>query len=331
MIREQRSRESRPELEPSHDAIAAAVPAGAARAAADRELAHQHRERALQDLRIGQPRVGHVGLYGVAAVEVRSRARAARDGLVVLQPLVAEGQVVHGSLGGGENPERAVEGIHDALRGLDVPGSHRGRRPGVEERPRRNHELEGLEAALVQRNRPLDERAEHIQHRRRAHRARRVEVVCALGRGAGEVDARAAPLAIDVDAHRDELTVIHRVAKAPGLQSPDGVAHRVRGVVLHQAHVGAHRIQPVAPHRALDLGNAARVGRELRPQVRDVLVRLAGRPRTRRERRAQPALAQLPAAHQRKALEQRAFLLDGAAEGRHRAGGHAADVGVMRS
>src|SRR5207248_9219580 len=66
-------------------------------------------------------------------------------------------------------------------------------------------------------------------------------------------DARAAPLAIDVDAHRDELTVIHRVAKAPGLQSPDGVAHRVRGVVLHQAHVGAHRIQPVAPHRALDL------------------------------------------------------------------------------
>src|SRR5204862_6017593 len=106
VIREQRSRESSPELEPPHDAIAAAVPAGAARAAADRELAHQHRERALQDLRIGQPRVGHVGLYGVAAVEVRSRSRAARAGLVVLQPLVAEGQAVHGSMGGGENPER---------------------------------------------------------------------------------------------------------------------------------------------------------------------------------------------------------------------------------
>ena len=139
-----------------------------------------------------------MGLHGVAAVEVRSRARAARDGLVVLQPLVAEGQVVHGSLGGGENPERAVEGIHDALRSLDVPGSHRGRRPGVEERPRRNHELEGLEAALVQRNRPLDERAEHIQHRRRAHRARRVEVVCALGRGANAISRtpQAAEIAI---------------------------------------------------------------------------------------------------------------------------------------
>src|SRR4029077_16325811 len=60
MVREQRSRESSPELQTPHDAVAAAVPAGAARAAADRELTHQHRELALQDLRIGEPGVGHV-------------------------------------------------------------------------------------------------------------------------------------------------------------------------------------------------------------------------------------------------------------------------------
>src|SRR5204862_84677 len=129
--------------------------------------------------------------------------------------------------GGAERLHRTVGAPDERLAALArlSPGEPEGGDAAVirEQRSRQSRpELERLEAALVQRNRPLDERAEHIQHRRRAHRARRVEVVCALGRGAGEVDARAAPLAIDVDAHRDELTVIHRVAKAPGLQSSDG-------------------------------------------------------------------------------------------------------------
>ena len=115
MIGEQGCGERGTKLQPPHDAIAAAVPSGATRAAADRELPHQHRELALEDLRIGQARVGHVSLHGVAAVEVRPRAGAAGDGLVVLQVRIPEGQVVHGSLGSGENSQRCVQRIDDAL------------------------------------------------------------------------------------------------------------------------------------------------------------------------------------------------------------------------
>ena len=129
MVGQQRARQRRPEFQPPHRAVAAAVAARAARAAPDRELPHQHREFRLEDLRIGEPRVGHVGLHGIAAVEIRSRAGAAGDGLVVLQPRVAECQVVHRALGGREYTQCAVQRIDDALRGLDVARGHgRGRR-----------------------------------------------------------------------------------------------------------------------------------------------------------------------------------------------------------
>src|SRR6202035_3580377 len=77
VIGEQCSGERRTKLQPPHDAVAAVMPPGAARAAADRELPHQHRELALQDLRVREPRVGHVGLHGVAAIEIGARAGAA--------------------------------------------------------------------------------------------------------------------------------------------------------------------------------------------------------------------------------------------------------------
>ena len=115
MIGEQCSGERRTKLQPPHDAVAAVVPSGAARAAADRELPHQHRELALQDLRVRETRVGHVSLHGVAAIEIGARAGAAGDGFVVLQVRIPEGQVVHGALGGGENSQRAVQRIDDAL------------------------------------------------------------------------------------------------------------------------------------------------------------------------------------------------------------------------
>ena len=81
---------------------------GAARPAPDGELLQHHRIAGLQHLGIGQAAVGHVGLHRIGAVEARPRAGAAADGLVILALRVAEGEVVHRALGGGEHAERAV-------------------------------------------------------------------------------------------------------------------------------------------------------------------------------------------------------------------------------
>src|SRR6185503_17815670 len=110
-------------LEEAHSAnraFAAAPAALAARAAADLEALEPHREAPLQHLGIGEARVGHVGLHHVGAVEARPGARAAGDRLVVLIAVVAEREIVHGPLRGGEHAERAVERVGDALRSLHV-------------------------------------------------------------------------------------------------------------------------------------------------------------------------------------------------------------------
>ncbi len=64
-------------------------------------------------------------------------------------------------------PSAPVEGIDDALRRLDVAGRDRGRRARIEQGVFRDYDLKGLKAPLVQRNGCADERAEHVQHRRR--------------------------------------------------------------------------------------------------------------------------------------------------------------------
>ena len=51
------------------DAIAAAMRARAARAAANPKRFEPHREAPLEHFRVREPRVGHVGLHGVGAVE----------------------------------------------------------------------------------------------------------------------------------------------------------------------------------------------------------------------------------------------------------------------
>src|SRR6185312_997025 len=115
VIGEQGPGEGREKLQPPDGTVTAAMRAGTPRAFTHRELAQPHRKFSLENLRVGQARIGHVGLDRVAAVEVRPRAGAACNGFVVLNALIAECQVVHRSLGGGQHPERTVKGIHDAL------------------------------------------------------------------------------------------------------------------------------------------------------------------------------------------------------------------------
>src|SRR4029079_10517734 len=83
------------------EAVAGVPLAFAARAFADVEVFQHHRIAELQNLRIGQPRVGHVGVHGVGAREARAGRRARADRLVILVRVVAEVDVVHGALGAG--------------------------------------------------------------------------------------------------------------------------------------------------------------------------------------------------------------------------------------
>src|SRR6266404_9272498 len=58
------------EAYPADYAVAAAMAAAPAAAAPDAEALHQHRKAPFENLRVGQPRIGHMGMYGVGAVEI---------------------------------------------------------------------------------------------------------------------------------------------------------------------------------------------------------------------------------------------------------------------
>ena len=85
----------------------------------------------LQDLGVGEARIGHMGMHGAGAIEIRSRAGAAADGFVVLVAPVAEGEAVHGALGGGHDAECPEEGVGDALGGFDIAGGDGGGVVGI--------------------------------------------------------------------------------------------------------------------------------------------------------------------------------------------------------
>ena len=85
-----------------------AAPAGTS---ADVEILQHHRKAQFQHLRVGEPRIGHVGVHGVGAVEARAGRRAGADRLVILIGRVAEGEVVHRALRGGQRAERAEQAV----------------------------------------------------------------------------------------------------------------------------------------------------------------------------------------------------------------------------
>src|SRR5687768_14936610 len=95
MIREQHSGHRLQEAYATLASVAATMTSCATRAATDAKVLQPHREAPFQDFGVGETRVRHVGLHGRGAVEVRSRAGAARDGFVVLVRAVAEREVVH--------------------------------------------------------------------------------------------------------------------------------------------------------------------------------------------------------------------------------------------
>ncbi len=100
--------------------------ARAAAAPPERKLAQQHGVAALEDLGVGDARVGHVGVHAVGAVPGGAGARTAGDGFVVAEAFCglggggwvaaeAEGEVVAVALGGSAGGEGAEDDVGDAL------------------------------------------------------------------------------------------------------------------------------------------------------------------------------------------------------------------------
>ena len=213
---------------------------------------------------------------------------AAADGLVVLVAIVAEGEVVHRALRRGQHPERAVQRVGDALRGLDVAGDHRGGVARVQHAALRNDDLDRLETALVHRDRLVDQGAEHVQHRGAADRRRRVEIVGELRARAGEIDHGAARLPIDAHPHADHRAIVERILEGAVLERPEHPAHRFLGVVLYVPRVGQHRIQSELADHPQQLARPPGARGDLGLQVGHVLARVARRISARR-RAAHPA------------------------------------------
>ncbi len=188
-----------------------------------------------------------------------------------------------------------------------------------------------LEAARVQRNALAHQRAEHVQHGGAHDRGGRVEVAGALRRRAGEVDHGLARGAVDRHAHLDPLAAVELDAERAVVEAIDGRAHAFGGIALHVAHVARDSAHAEALRQSVELECAPCVRGELRFEICDVLIRIAGGVPAAREQRADVGLEQLAGRNDPHAVHEHAFLVDAAAVGRYRARRAAADVGVVRA
>ena len=263
------------------------------------------------------------------AVESRPRAGAAADRFVVLMLVVAESEVVHRALGGGHRSQRAVQGVHHALRGFHVARHHRRWRAGIEQTTGGNHDVQWAQAAGIERNVVVHQGAKDVQHRRQTHRARRVEIVGLLRRGVGEVDASGASGMVQADGDPNHRAVVHLVGERAIAQPIQRPPHLFGGIVLDMAHVGVDRVRTKVRHHPPQFPSALFVGGDLRLQVGQVLLGVARRPRSGAESRQQILFAKLTRAHQWHVVQQHPFLVDADAVRRHRAGSDATNVGVM--
>ena len=86
----------------------------------DVEVFQQHRETGFQNFRVGQARIGHVGVHGIGTVETGTGGRAGADGFVILIFVIAEGQIIHRALRCGHGLGRAEQAVGDSLTDLDI-------------------------------------------------------------------------------------------------------------------------------------------------------------------------------------------------------------------
>src|SRR4029078_9959081 len=147
-------------------------------------------------------------LHRGRAIEAVAGRRARADRLVILISRVAEGEIVHRALRRAEHAERAIETIDDGLAGLDIAGGNRSGVTRLQHRALRHDDLDGTEAAGVERNLLIHQRAEYIKHASARDRLGGIEGVGDLRAGAGEIDGRFARLLIDLDGDLDDAALV---------------------------------------------------------------------------------------------------------------------------
>ncbi len=334
MLRQQRQRHRRQEGQIAHHSVAAAVAPGAARARAQREAFEAHRIAVLEQLGIGDAGIGHVSVHGTRAGEAGAGAGAAADGLVETETVVAEEHVVHRPLAASRQAQRLEQRVDQALAGLDVAADHRRGLPGIVregriEHPRRHLDVDRAQQALVERQRLGDQQPQHGEHGAAHHRRRRVEVARMHAGGAGEVDPRAARA--DLDAHRQRRAVVQPLDGFQGAsrQAGERGAEALLGAAFERLHVEGDDPAPGrAGQGAQGLGTAV-VGGGGGAQVGEVL--LDGTARKGPFQKQPPELrpARLAPARQVGGRDDHSFFGEAACTGRHRAGPHAADLGVV--
>ncbi len=293
------------------------------------ELVELYGQSPLQHFGVREPRVGHVGLDDGRPWEPVAGAGSGGDGLVVLVVFVAEGDVVHGAGALGLDTQRGVEGAGDGLGGLHVARDDRCRGFGSEHGTGRHDDVEGAQAAVVERDVVVDKGPEDIQDRRVDDREGGVEVRGELRGRAGEVDGGGAVLAVHAHAYPDDRARVGLVGVLPVVQSVDDPAYRFLRVVLDVLHVCLDDGEAKVVDHPGDFVDALLVGRDLGAQICEVGLRVAGGVGRLGE---QPEGLLLPEAAflgQQPVVEEDSLLLDGAAVRGHGAGGDAADLRVV--
>ena len=219
------------------------------------------------------------------------RARAAGDGLVVPEGVIAEREVVHAPLRVGASFERGEADVGDALRGEHVSAHNRRALRGGQETSRRDGDANGRQASLVQGNLLVDQTPDAVNHRRARHRGGRVPVPDNLVARPGKVENSAALFPIKRQRQTYNASVVHLVLRGQdnlvGItrDGPEAtresfsslsehVPDRQLRVVPHVAHVVRHRRLAVRIHELVDERDAPPVSRHLRVQVAQVIGQL---------------------------------------------------------
>ena len=218
-----------------------------------------------------------MGLHHTGTGETRAGAGAAGNGFVILVARVAESEVVHGALACRHHTKGAKQGVGNAARRLHIARDHRRRRVWIEHGTGRNDHPQRFQAARVERDIVIDQRAKNIQHGGHTHRGRGVEVVLELVRGAAEVDLGTALHVVDPDRNTNPCAVVQLQREGPIPQLVQNPAHRLLRVVLHMAHIGLDHVQPEFGDHLEQFLRAFFVGGNLGPQVGHVLLRIARR------------------------------------------------------
>ena len=123
----------------------------------------------LDDLRIGNARVGHVRMHRISTITLGRRPTPATDGLVVTELIVAEQHIVHRALTGSAKAQGLEQCSHETLTGLDVSAADRRGSRRIITKVRIQHAVRdakrhGLHDPFVERQRFADQHPQDIDH-----------------------------------------------------------------------------------------------------------------------------------------------------------------------